>query len=116
VVAGKQPQLHTWTMDEAIAHCTAASGIWEWASMTTVELPDVVLACAGDVPTLESVAAVEPAPPAPAGAEVRLVNVVDLMRLQDERELPARVRRPRVRRAVHHRTGRSSSPTTATRG
>ena len=57
IVAGKQPALDYLTMDEAIAHCTRGIGIWEWASTDDGVEPDVVLACAGDIPTLETVAA-----------------------------------------------------------
>ena len=57
IVAGKQPALDYLTMDEAIAHCTRGIGIWEWASNDAWVEPDVVLACAGDVPTLETVSA-----------------------------------------------------------
>jgi xylulose-5-phosphate/fructose-6-phosphate phosphoketolase len=69
IVAGKQPAPQWLTMDEAIAHCTRGAGIWEWASNDGGERPDVVLACAGDVPTLETLAAVDPAARAPARAE-----------------------------------------------
>ena len=58
IVAGKQPAPQWLTMDEAIKHCTAGIGIWEWASNDDGGEPDVVLACAGDVPTLETLAAV----------------------------------------------------------
>jgi xylulose-5-phosphate/fructose-6-phosphate phosphoketolase len=88
VVAGKQPALNYLTMDEAIAHCTRGLGIWEWASTDTGGEPDVVLACAGDIPTLEVVAAAallrEHLPP----LRVRVINVVDLMRLQPDTEHP----------------------------
>ena len=57
IVAGKQPALDYLTMDEAVAHCTRGIGIWEWASNDQGVEPDVVLACAGDIPTLETVAA-----------------------------------------------------------
>jgi xylulose-5-phosphate/fructose-6-phosphate phosphoketolase len=87
IVAGKQPALTFLTMDEAIAHCTRGLGIWEWASNTTDE-PDVVLACAGDVPTLETVAAASILRQRLPELKVRVVNVVDLMRLQPDTEHP----------------------------
>ncbi|MBN9111583.1 MAG: phosphoketolase family protein [Pseudonocardia sp.] len=91
VVAGKQPQLTYLSMDEAIAHCTRGLGIWEWASNPsddTVGDPDVVLACCGDVPTLETLAAAKLLREHLPELKVRVVNVVDLMRLQPEREHP----------------------------
>ncbi|TDD68498.1 phosphoketolase family protein [Jiangella aurantiaca] len=89
VVAGKQPGPQWLTMDEAIAHCTRGIGIWEWASTDGGEgEPDVVMACAGDVPTIETLAAVDLMRQHLPELRVRVVNVVDLMRLQDEREHP----------------------------
>ena len=88
VVAGKQPGPQWLTMDEAIAHCTRGLGIWDWASNCGDEEPDVVLGCAGDVPTLEALAAVSLLRRHLPQLKVRLVNVVDIMRLQDEREHP----------------------------
>ncbi|MCX6462515.1 MAG: phosphoketolase family protein [Pseudonocardiales bacterium] len=88
VVAGKNPGPQWLTMDEAIAHCTRGIGIWPWASNDDGAEPDVVLGCAGDVPTLEAVAAVALLREHLPELKVRLVNVVDLMRLQDEREHP----------------------------
>ncbi|MGV0782974.1 phosphoketolase family protein [Mycolicibacterium sp. XJ775] len=87
IVAGKQPALTYLTMDEAIAHCTRGLGIWEWASNTTGE-PDVVLACAGDIPTLETLAAADILRRRLPEVKVRVVNVVDIMRLQPESEHP----------------------------
>jgi xylulose-5-phosphate/fructose-6-phosphate phosphoketolase len=87
IVAGKQPALTYLTMDEAIAHCTRGAGIWEWASSTTGE-PDVVLACAGDIPTLETLAAADILRRRLPQLGVRVVNVVDIMRLQPESEHP----------------------------
>jgi len=89
VVAGKQPEPVFLNMDEAIAHCTRGLGIWEWAG-TEVDGqdPDVVLGCAGDVPTLEVLAAADILRRRIPELKVRVVNVVDLMRLQDEREHP----------------------------
>ncbi len=88
VVAGKQPGPQWLTMDEAIAHCTRGLGIWDWASNCGDEEPDVVLGCAGDVPTIEALAAVSLLRRHLPQVKVRLVNVVDVMRLQDEREHP----------------------------
>ncbi|HYM98074.1 MAG TPA: phosphoketolase family protein, partial [Candidatus Sulfotelmatobacter sp.] len=82
IVAGKQPALSYLSMDEAIAHCTRGLGIWEWASTDEGREPDVVLACAGDVPTLEPLAAADLIRRHLTGITVRVVNVVDLMRLQ----------------------------------
>ena len=87
VVAGKQPALTYLTMDEAVAHCTRGLGIWEWASNTRGE-PDVVIASAGDIPTLEALAATDILRQKLPDLKVRFVNVVDMMRLQDEREHP----------------------------
>src|SRR3984885_12891550 len=80
VVAGRQPALQYLTIDEAVLHCTRGLGIWEWASTATAE-PDVVLACAGDIPTLETVAAAALLRKHLPELQVRVVNVVDLMRL-----------------------------------
>jgi xylulose-5-phosphate/fructose-6-phosphate phosphoketolase len=89
VVAGKQDQPQWLTMDEAIAHCTRGIGIWDWASTAGGNVdPDVVLACAGDVPTLETLAAVDILTQNFPDLAVRVVNVVDLMRLQDAKEHP----------------------------
>ncbi|MEO5852878.1 MAG: phosphoketolase family protein [Nocardioides sp.] len=88
IVAGKQPALQYLSMDEAVVHCTKGIGIWEWASTDTGGEPDVVMACAGDVPTMEALAAVEILREAFGDLRIRFVNVVDLMRLQDEREHP----------------------------
>jgi xylulose-5-phosphate/fructose-6-phosphate phosphoketolase len=88
IVAGKQPALNYLTMDEAIVHCTRGAGIWEWASTDNGDEPDVVLACAGDIPTLETVAAASILREKLPELRVRVVNVVDLMRLQPETEHP----------------------------
>jgi xylulose-5-phosphate/fructose-6-phosphate phosphoketolase len=87
IVAGKQPALTYLSMDEAIAHCTRGLGIWEWAGNTIGE-PDVVLACAGDIPTLETVAAADILRRRLPDLKVRVVNVVDIMRLQPDSEHP----------------------------
>jgi xylulose-5-phosphate/fructose-6-phosphate phosphoketolase len=88
VVAGKQPALQYLSLDEAIVHCTAGIGIWEWASTDRGQVPDVVMACAGDVPTLETLAAVDLLRNEFPELKIRLVNVVDLMRLQPREEHP----------------------------
>ncbi|QEC49838.1 phosphoketolase family protein [Baekduia soli] len=88
IVAGKQPALNFLTMDEAVAHCTRGIGIWPWASTAVDEEPDVVLACAGDAPTLEVVAAAALLREHLPDLRVRVVNVVDLMRLQPDTEHP----------------------------
>ena len=88
VVAGKQPELDYLTMEQAIAHCTRGLGVWEWASNDEGGLPDVVLGCAGDVPTLETVAAAALLREHLPELRVRVVNVVDLMRLQPATEHP----------------------------
>ncbi|GLZ03083.1 putative phosphoketolase [Actinomadura sp. NBRC 104412] len=88
VVAGKQPSPNWLPMDEAIAHNVRGIGIWEWASVDGGGDPDVVLACAGDVPTLETLAAADLLRQNFPDLRVRVVNVVDLMRLQPESEHP----------------------------
>jgi len=87
IVAGKQPALNYLSMDEAVIHCTRGAGIWEWAS-SDEGVPDVVLACCGDVPTLETLAAAALLREHLPDLGVRVVNVVDLMRLQPESEHP----------------------------
>jgi xylulose-5-phosphate/fructose-6-phosphate phosphoketolase len=88
IVAGKQPALDFLTMDEAIAHCARGIGVWQWASNDEGAEPDVVLACAGDVPTLETLAATALLRRHLPELRVRVVNVVDLMRLQPPSEHP----------------------------
>jgi xylulose-5-phosphate/fructose-6-phosphate phosphoketolase len=88
IVAGKQPALQYLTMDEAIVHCTRGIGIWEWASSGSGQKPDVVLAGAGDVPTLEVLAAASLLRQHLPDLKVRVVNVVDLMRLEPPSEHP----------------------------
>ncbi|MGC4897337.1 phosphoketolase family protein [Micromonospora sp. DT31] len=88
VVAGKQPSPNWLSMDEAIQHCRRGLGIWDWASSDDGTEPDVVLACAGDVPTLETLAAAELLRTHLPSLKVRVVNVVDLMRLQPPSEHP----------------------------
>jgi xylulose-5-phosphate/fructose-6-phosphate phosphoketolase len=88
IVAGKQPALDYLSMDEAIAHCTRGIGIWDWAGNDAGDEPDVVMACAGDIPTLETLSAVALLRRHLPELKVRVVNVVDLMRLQPASEHP----------------------------
>ena len=88
IVAGKQPQLQWLNMDDAIIHCTRGAGIWEWASSDASGAPDVVMACCGDIPTLETLAATALLREHLPSLKVRVVNVVDLMRLQPSSEHP----------------------------
>ncbi|MGD0064132.1 MAG: phosphoketolase family protein [Streptosporangiaceae bacterium] len=88
IVAGKQPQRNWLSMDEAIIHCTRGAGIWEWASNDAPGEPDVIMACCGETPTLETLAAVSLLREHLPELKVRVVNVVDLMRLQPETEHP----------------------------
>ncbi len=88
VVAGKHPAPQWLTLDQAARHCAAGIGIWDWASNDRGAEPDVVMACAGDVPTLETLAAVSILRAELPELKVRVVNVVDLMRLQPQSEHP----------------------------
>ena len=88
IVAGKQPQWQWLSMDDAIKHCSAGIGIWSWASNDQNGTPDLVMACAGDVPTLEALAAVSLLREWLPALKVRVVNVVDLMTLQPPSEHP----------------------------
>jgi xylulose-5-phosphate/fructose-6-phosphate phosphoketolase len=88
IVAGKQPALNYLSMEDAILHCTRGIGIWPWASNDGESEPDVVLGCAGDIPTLETLAAVAILRERLPELKVRVVNVVDLMRLQPDTEHP----------------------------
>jgi xylulose-5-phosphate/fructose-6-phosphate phosphoketolase len=88
IVAGKQPALDYLSIDDAIVHCTRGIGVWDWASNDEDAQPDVVLACAGDVPTLETLAATAILRERLPELKVRVVNVVDLMRLQPASEHP----------------------------
>jgi xylulose-5-phosphate/fructose-6-phosphate phosphoketolase len=88
VIAGKHPAPQWLTMDAAVKHCTAGIGIWEWASNDGMQAPDVVMACCGDVPTLETLAAVSILREHLPDLKIRVINVVDLMRLQSETEHP----------------------------
>jgi len=88
IVAGKQPSPQWLDMESAVKHCTAGLGIWKWASNDEGSEPDVVMACAGDVPTLETLAAVEMLRQHFPRLKIRVINVVDLMALQPQSEHP----------------------------
>jgi xylulose-5-phosphate/fructose-6-phosphate phosphoketolase len=88
IVAGKQPESQWLDMDTAVKHCTSGLGIWAWASNDEGDEPDVVMACAGDVPTLETIAAVQILREQLPELKVRVINIVDLMTLQPENEHP----------------------------
>jgi xylulose-5-phosphate/fructose-6-phosphate phosphoketolase len=88
VIAGKHPLPQWLTMDQAVAHCTQGIGIWAWASNDASSEPDLVMACCGDTPTLEILAATSILREHLPGLKVRVVNVVDLMRLQPASEHP----------------------------
>jgi len=88
IVAGKQPALQYLDMDAAVRHCTAGIGIWDWASNDQGGDPDVVMACCGDVPTLETLAAVDLLRQRLSDLKIRVVNVVDLITLQPSSEHP----------------------------
>jgi xylulose-5-phosphate/fructose-6-phosphate phosphoketolase len=88
IVAGKQPELQWLDMESAIEHCTNGIGIWEWASNDEDSEPDVVMACAGDVPTLETLAAVDLLRQHFPDLKIRVINVVDLMTIQPSSEHP----------------------------
>jgi xylulose-5-phosphate/fructose-6-phosphate phosphoketolase len=88
IVSGKQPALQYLSVEDAVLHCTHGIGIWEWASNDVDEEPDIVLGCCGDVPTLETLAAAAILRERLPELRVRVVNVVDLMRLQPDTEHP----------------------------
>jgi len=88
IVAGKQPGPQWLGMDDAIEHCTVGAGIWQWASNDQGGDPDVVMACCGDVPTIETLAAVDFLRHQLPDLKIRVVNVVDLMALQPKSEHP----------------------------
>ncbi|PYV60178.1 MAG: phosphoketolase [Acidobacteria bacterium] len=88
IVAGKQPELQWLDMDSAIEHCTNGIGIWDWASSDDDSEPDVVMACAGDIPTLETLAAVDLLRKHFPDLKIRVINVVDLMTIQPSTEHP----------------------------
>ena len=116
IVAGKQPALNYLAMDDAIIHCTRGRrDLGLGLEPTRAGEPDVVLGCAGDIPTLETLAAAALLREHLPELKVRVVNVVDLMRLQSESEHPHGLSDAEFD-ALFTTTGRSSSPTTATRG
>jgi xylulose-5-phosphate/fructose-6-phosphate phosphoketolase len=88
IVAGKQPAPQWLTIDQAIAHCSAGIGLWEWASNDRGSEPDAIMACAGDVPTMETMAAVDLLRRHVPDLKIRVINVVDLMALQSPSEHP----------------------------
>ena len=88
IVAGKQPELQWLDMDAAIEHCTNGIGIWDWASNDNESEPDVVMACAGDIPTLETLAAVDLLRQHFPDLKIRVINIVDLMTIQPTSEHP----------------------------
>ena len=103
VVAGKHALPQWLSMDEAVVHCTKGLGIWQWASNDQGSEPDVVMACCGDTPTLEVLAAVSILRQHLPELKIRVINVVDLMRLQRQLRASARAERHGLRRAVHQR-------------
>ena len=103
VVAGKHPMPQWLTMEAAVMHCTEGIGIWQWASNDQGAEPDVVMACCGDTPTLEILAAVSILRRHLPDLKIRVINVVDLMKLQPQTRAPARVERQGLRRAFHQR-------------
>jgi len=106
VVAGKHPAPQWLSIEAARRHCTEGAGIWQWASNDQQGEPDIVMACAGDVPTLETLAAVSILREHLPKLKVRVVNVVDLMKLEPVSEHPQRHDRLRFRLAVHPRQAR----------
>jgi xylulose-5-phosphate/fructose-6-phosphate phosphoketolase len=88
VVAGKHPSPQWLTMDAAVTHCTKGIDVWQWASNDRETEPDVVMACAGDVPTLETLAAVSILRQHLSDLKIRVINVVNLMKLQPTGEHP----------------------------
>ena len=115
VVAGKQPALDYLSMEDAVVHCTRGLGMWAWASTDDDGEPDVVLACCGDIPTLETLAAAAILRERLPELRVRVVNVVDLMRLQPEEEHPHGLPDTEFD-SLFTTTGPSSSRITAIRG
>ena len=103
VVAGKQPAPQWLTMDQAVKHCTAGIGIWEWASNDKGAEPDVVMACCGDVPTLETLAAVDLFRQHLPALKIRVINVVNLDETATTERAPAWPIGPRLRCALHQR-------------
>ena len=88
IVASKHPRPQWLTMEQAVKHCTQGIGIWDWASTDTGEEPDIVLACCGDTPTLEALAAVDILHREMPEVKVRFVNVVDLMKMEPKNKHP----------------------------
>ena len=88
IVAGKQPQQQWLNMDQAVKHCTSGIGIWEWASNDRGSEPDLVMACVGDVPTIETLAAIDILNTHMPDLKIRMINIVDLMTLQPKEEHP----------------------------
>ncbi|MBR3641161.1 MAG: phosphoketolase, partial [Oscillibacter sp.] len=88
IVASKHPRPQWLTMEQAVKHCTQGIGIWEWASNDQGQEPDIVMACCGDTPTLETLAAVKILRQELPELKIRVVNVVDLMRLQSDEQHP----------------------------
>jgi xylulose-5-phosphate/fructose-6-phosphate phosphoketolase len=115
VVAGKHAAPQWLPMDDAVQHCSAGLGIWRWASSDEDAEPDVVMAAAGDVPTLETLAAVALLRQYLPSLKIRVINVVDLMKLQPAREHPTACPMS-ISISSSRRAGPSSSRTTATRG
>ena len=113
VIAGKHPAPQWLTMGAAINHCTRGIGIWPWASNDQEAAPDVVMACCGDVPTLETLAAVSIMRQHLPDLRIRVVNVVDLMKLQPRDRAPAWLERQRISTSSSRWTSPSSSPFTA---
>ena len=103
IVAGKQPAPQWLDMTSAIAHCTTGIGIWDWASNDEGSEPDVVMACSGDVPTLETLAAVALLRQTVPDLKIRVINVVDLMTLAAGQRASAWALRPQLRFALYHR-------------
>jgi xylulose-5-phosphate/fructose-6-phosphate phosphoketolase len=112
IVASKHPRPQWLTMDQAVKHCTQGIGIWEWASSDQGSEPDVVMACCGDTPTLETLAAVTILRREMPELKIRVINVVDLMKLQPHTEHPHGLT-TRSTTCSSPRTSPSSSPITA---
>lgn len=88
IVASKHPSCQWLTMEQAVKHCSQGIGVWEWASNDQNEEPDLVMACCGDTPTLETLAAVTILRDAMPELKIRVVNVVDLFKLQSDTKHP----------------------------
>ena len=114
VVAGKQPAPQWLTMDEAVKHCEAGLGIWEWASNDWGGEPDVVMACCGDVPTLETLAAVDLLRKHAPDLKIRVINVVNLMKLSRRVNIRT-ASRITISTRCSLQISRSFSPSTVTR-